>query len=218
MIPQPRLVCAEFFKEHAVVIARVVGVRYVDPKGDAMDYHTYTMRTDRVLRGNIGTGFRIYEENSSGRAGFDWKIGESYLLFLSYSKEDHGWELDGCGNSGPLRQSEKVLTEIDKIKAATDGGAIAGEVWFHPGVMVIAKGTGRTFRTRADQEGQFRLQVPAGVYSVRAVQRGRRFVADDFSYELPRRVRIQNGSCVQIVFVRVERGDTREPLDRPPGR
>jgi hypothetical protein len=218
MIPQPRLVCAEFFKEHVVVIARMVGARYVDPKGDAMDYHTYTMRTDRVLRGNIGTGFRIYEENSSGRAGFDWKIGESYLLFLSYSKEDHGWELDGCGNSGPLRQSGKVLSEIDKIKAATDGGAIAGEVWFHPGVMVIAQGTGGTFRTRADNEGQFRLQVPAGVYSVRAVQRGRRFVADDFSYELPRRVRIQNGSCVQIVFVRVERGDTREPLDRPPGR
>ena len=218
MIPRPRLVCAEFFKQRVVVIARMVGVRYVGPKGDAMDYHTYTMRTDRVLRGHIGTGFRIYEENSSGRAGFDWKIGESYLLFLSYFKEDHGWQLDGCGNSGPLRQSGKVLSEIEKIEAATDGGAITGEVWFHPGVMVIAQGTGGTFRTRADSEGQFRLQVPAGVYSVRAVQRGWRFVAQDLSYELPRRLRIENGGCGQIAFVRVEPGEPQPPSERLPGR
>src|SRR5215469_14021284 len=144
-IPRPRLVCAEFFKEQVAVIARMAGARHVIPKkDDALDYHTYTMQTDRVLRGNIGSTFRIYEENSSGRAGFDWKVGENYLLFLSYSKEDHGWELDGCGNSGPLQKSAKVLREINKIRTATDGGAITGQIWFHPGVTVIVQGTGET--------------------------------------------------------------------------
>jgi hypothetical protein len=219
MIPRPRLACAEFFKEQVVVIARMAGARHVVlKKDDAIDYHIYTMQTDRVLRGNIGSTFRIYEENSSGRAGFDWKIGESYLLFLSYFKEDHGWQLDGCGNSGPLRQSENVLSEIEKIEAATDGGAITGEVRFHPGVMVIAQGTGGTFRTRADKEGQFRLQVPAGVYSVRAMHRGQHFVAEDLSYELPRRLRIENGGCAQIAFVRVEPGEPQPPSERLPGR
>src|SRR5262249_53988892 len=70
--PQPRLVCAEFFREQVVVSARLARIRYVEPK-DAMDYHVYTMQTDRVLRGNINPTFRIYEENSSGRASFEWK-------------------------------------------------------------------------------------------------------------------------------------------------
>jgi hypothetical protein len=219
MIPQPRLVCAEFFKRQVVVIARLARVRYVNPKGaDAMDYHIYTMQTDRVLRGKIDATFRIYEENSSARAGFDWEVGETFLLFLSYSKEDHGWELDGCGNSRPLKEAAKVLSEIENIKSAADGGTITGEVWFHPGVRVIAQGTGGTFQTRADKDGQFRIQVPAGAYSVRAVQRGTHFVADDFSYELPRRVHIQNGGCAQIVFVRDEPGSAKEPSERPPGK
>lgn len=219
MSPQPRLVCAEFFKEQVVVIARLVRLRYVDPKkGDAMDYHIYTMQTDRVLRGKIDARFRIYEENSSGRAGFDWKVGEFYILFLSYNETDRGWELDGCGNSGTLAQLGKVLGEIEKIKRATDGGAIVGEVWFDPGVTVIVQGTGGTFRTKSDQEGQFRVGVPAGVYSVRAVKRGAHFVANDLSYELPRDVRIENGSCAQIRFDRVELGESKLPSERRPGR
>jgi hypothetical protein len=219
MGPQPRLVCAEFFREQVVVTARLVRTRYVDPKrDDAMDYYLYTMQTDRVLRGRIAPRFRIYEENSSGRAGFGWNVGETYLLFLSYMKGDRAWELDGCGNSGPLRKSAEVLKEIDKIKTATDGGVIAGEVWFDPGVTVIVQGTGGTFRTQSDKESQFRVQVPAGVYSVRPVERGARFVADALSYELPRHVRIQNGSCAQIRFNREEPGERKQPSERPPGK
>ena len=59
-----------------------------------MDYHLYTMQTERVLRGKINPRFRIYEENSSGRAAFQWKEGETYLLFLSYIKRE-GWERTG---------------------------------------------------------------------------------------------------------------------------
>jgi len=210
-VPRPRLVCAEYFKEQAVVIARLVRTRYVNPR-NAMDYHIYTMQTERVLRGQISHGFRIYEENSSGRAGFDWKKGENYLLFLSYSKSDKGWELDGCGNSLPVRKAAVVLKEIDRIKAAgnTDGGEISGEVMFDPGVTVIARGSAGTFRARSGREGRYRIHVPAGVYSVRAVQPGARFVADVFSYERPSRVRLANGGCAQIQFVEAS-------PDPPPG-
>src|SRR5262249_51466734 len=117
-----------------------------------------------------------------------------------------------------LQKSAKVLSEIERIKTATDGGAITGEVWFHPGVAVVVQGTGGTFRTRADKEGQFRVQVPAGGYSVRALKRGAHFVADDFSYELPRRLRIENGGCAQIVFVHEGGSDAKPPSERPPGR
>jgi hypothetical protein len=104
--PQPRLVCAEFFREQAVVIAHLARVRHVDPKNDdAMDYYVYSMQTDRVLRGKIGATFRVHDEHSTAGAGFDWEVGDTYLLFVSYSREEHAWLLDICGNSGPLRGS-----------------------------------------------------------------------------------------------------------------
>lgn len=221
MNPQPRLVCAEYFKEQVVVVARLVRSRYVEPKNpDAIDYHLYSMQSERVLRGQIAPAFRIYEENSSGRAGFDWKEGETYLLFLSYRKQDRGWELDGCGNSGPLSQSAAALKEIDKINAAKngDGGAILGEVWFDPGVTVVARGAIGSFYTRSDEQGQFRIHVPAGIYSVSVTQRGTRFAPNDLSYELPHNVHIENGGCVQIRFDRVEPGKPRLPSERLPGR
>jgi len=216
-VPQPRLVCAEYFKEQAVVIAHLVRTRYVDPKKeDVMDYHIYTMQTERVLRGQINPSFRIYEENSSARAGFEWKEGERYLLFLSYSKGDKGWELDGCGNSRPVEEAAAVLQEIDRIKGAgnADGGEISGEVWFDPGVTVIAQGSGGTFRTRSGRGGRFKIRVPAGVYSVRAVQRETPFEADDFSYEDPRRVRLVNGGCVQIRFVLASQDHPTGPAEQ----
>jgi hypothetical protein len=221
MNPQPRLVCAEYFKKQTVVVAGLVRSRYIVPKNDdAMDYHLYTLQTERVLRGQINPRFRVYEENSSGRAGFDWKQGETYLLFLSYIKQDRGWELDGCGNSGPISRSAAVLKEIDKINAAGDGagGMITGEVWFDPGVTVIAQGDAGRFHAISDKEGHFHVHVPAGVYSVRAGRRGVRFVANDLSYELPNRVRIENGGCAQIRFDRVEKDEPKRPSERLPGR
>jgi hypothetical protein len=81
----------------------------------------------------------------------------------------------------------------------------------------MVRGTGGRFQTRSDEKGQFRLRVPAGVYSVRAVERGARFVADDLSYELPRHLRIENGSCAQIFFNRAEPEEQKQPSERPPG-
>jgi hypothetical protein len=213
------LVCAEYFSEQTVVITRLVRTRYVNPK-NAIDYHLYSLRTERVLRGRIDPEFTIYEENSSGRASFNWKKGETYLLFLSYSKQDHGWELDGCGNSGPLSKSAAALKEIDQISTAANGagGTISGEVWLEPGVTVIAKGSVGSFRATSDRQGQFRIHVPAGVYSVQAMQRGTRFAANDFSYELPRNVHIENGGCAQIRFDRARISDPRQPSERLPGR
>lgn len=219
MDPQPRQVCAEYFREQTVVIARLVHSRYVDPK-NAIDYHLYSLRTERVLRGRIDPEFSIYEENSSGRASFNWEKGETYLLFLSYSKHDRGWEFDGCGNSGPITKSAASLKEIDKIIAVVNGtgGTISGEVGLESGVTVVAKGAVGSFRTTSDELGQFRIHVPAGVYSVKAIQRGARFAANDLSYELPSNVHIENGGCAQIRFDRIKPSDPKEPSERLRGR
>lgn len=222
MRPQPRLVCAEFFSSQVVVIAHLMRARHFKAKNDdAIDYSLYTMHTDQVLRGKIDATFRVNDLNSPAGAAFLWEVGETYLLFISYSSEDHAWVLDNCGNSDPLRSSAQALREIERIGAAT-GGVVAGEIWDGSGVTIsgvtiIVQGRSGTFRTRSDKEGQFSVHVLAGVYSARAVEPGARFVVDALSYEKPRHVRIENGSCVQIAFDRIE-AEPKQPPGRPSGR
>ncbi len=208
-VPQPRLVCAEYFASRVVVEATLLRTRTVrdkdDPEGVAA--YVYTLRTDLVLRGDIVAQFQIYEENSSGRATFTWKAGQQYLLFLFNSAQANMWELDGCGNSGPLSNAKAVLAQINAIQGRHDKGAIHGMVsWealsaFIPGVRVEARGTDRRYTATTNAKGEFQMEVPAGRYTLRAIATGFSFHTADFSYEDPHNVRIEPGGCAQVQFV-----------------
>ncbi len=203
-VPQPRLVCAEYFHEQLVVVAKLVRSTYVTT-GHDLDGHEYELRTARVLRGKIGPTFNIWEENSSGRAGFAWKTGRSYVLFLSYSKRDQAWSLDGCGNSGPTGQAGRVLEEVQQLRAGKSGGVIEGHVYRYEaiaGVKILVRGDGRRFETVTNRKGEFKIRVPAGQYIASASLDKMSFVGDDFSYEDPQNIAIENGGCAQLEFTR----------------
>jgi len=203
--PRPRLLCAEYFQEGAVVTAKLVGTRHITPANpDEDDYYLLTMQTQRVLRGRIGARFRVYEGNNSGRAQFEWRKGASYLLFISYIKDQKGWALDACGSSGPMDGSAEILKNIERLQTGGNGGTIHGNVWGDSGVTVLAKGTLGLFRAVTDKEGNFEIHVPAGDYSATAVLEGRRFRPDDMSYEDPKRFRVSDGGCAQLQFLPVE--------------
>ena len=107
LVPQPRLVCAEYFRSELVIKATLIQTTarhdVDDPEG--ISAYVYTMQVNQVLRGSATGRLQVYEENSSGRAGFTWVPGREYLLFLNYNQNDHTlWELDGCGNSGPRQR------------------------------------------------------------------------------------------------------------------
>ena len=56
-----------------------------DPEG-----HFYDFATRTLLRGQAGPAFQVWEENSSGRAGFAWTAGVNYpSSFLS--KRNSSW-------------------------------------------------------------------------------------------------------------------------------
>ena len=208
-VPQPRLVCAEYFKAQLVVEATLVQTSELHDKDDpeGISAYVYTLMVNRVLRGRAVGSIRVNEGNDSGRSTFAWTPGREYLLFLFYSAPDKAWALDGCGNSGPLSQSNKALSEIDAIKAARGGGAIYGVVSLQglvtpiPGVHIEAQGSQGHYAATTDAKGAFKMDVPAGQYSVRAVQRGRSLRTALFSYEDRLRTRVQTGGCAQIQFV-----------------
>jgi len=206
-VPQPRLVCAEYFASEVVVEATLVKTRTIIDKDDpdGIQAFAFSLRTDRVLRGQINGVFRVYEGNDSGRATFDWKVGQKYLLFLFYLSTEKSWGLDGCGNSGPLNGATGVRKEIEAIqKGHHHGGVIHGLVSNVPGVRVEARGTHGVYKATVNTTGEFEIKVPAGRYMVRATQTGYAFSAADFSYENPNDLRVEPGGCVQVQLVASE--------------
>jgi Carboxypeptidase regulatory-like domain len=157
----------------------------------------------------------VYEGNDSGRATFGWVQGKEYLLFLFYAASEKSWELDGCGNSGPLDKANLALSEIAAIKAARGGGVIHGVVSEQAvsasiaGVSVEAQGPSGRYAATTNEKGEFQLSVPAGRYVLRASKDGADFGPADISYEDPRNVRIEPGGCAQVQFARVERPPAR---------
>ncbi len=203
-LPQPRHVCQEYFSESAVVVARLTRMRHVEsihPGGPDGTY--YYMEVVERLRGRILNRFQVYEENSSGRATVEWKRGGNYLLFISYSDDDHGWELDGCGNSAPLANAKKVLDEIARIRAGKTREAIEGYVASEDPlpetVTVKVEGTGKS-RTVPVENREFKVRVEPGTYLVTPTAAGWSFNKDDFSYDDPQKIRIQAGQCAQVQF------------------
>jgi carboxypeptidase family protein len=218
-VPQPRLVCAEYFASQLVIEATLVRTYDDESEKDKKDYpdlpppaYIYSLRVNRVLRGKAARTILVYETNDSGRATFDWVPGREYLLFLFQSSEQkEAWALDGCGNSGPLDKANVALSEIAAIKAARSGGVIHGVVSEQAlsspvvGVRVEAQGTAGHYSATANEKGEFQLNVPAGRYVVLAIKDGFTFDTADISYENPRNIRIEPGGCAQVQFARPQR-------------
>ncbi len=208
-VPQPRLICAEYFASQVVVEATLTQSRAIHDKNDpdGIAANVYTMNADQVLRGTIGSTFEVLEPNDSGRATFDWIRGKKYILFLTYSPLEGSWQLDGCGNSGLLTENSPVLSEIEPLRHAHGPGMIRGlasrQELDKPvaGVHVEAKGAAGVYRAVTNETGAFRIQVPPGDYSVAVIDNRRLFSKEDISYEDPQSIQIWPGGCAQIQFV-----------------
>lgn len=202
-VPQPRIVCAEYSNSKAVVVATLRASRHVAAFGET-DGHLYSFAVKTLLRGDPGSAFQVWEENSSGRATFAWKVGRDYLLFLTgnVKQPTRAWVIDGCGNSGPMSQSGKVLAQIKSIDTSSPFGVVYGMADTSD-VLVKAVGDGQTFSTKSDQMGRLTLRLPIGKYTLSAARRGWSFAPEPFGYESPRDLNITSGYCAQIQFTTV---------------
>ena len=217
-VPQPRLVRAEYSQSDAVVIARLVKTRHIEPKRDP-DYYLYTFEVEKTFRGSIPNKFVVWDENSSGRLTFDVLRGHEYLLFVNRwpEKEKDWWTADGCGNSGEVSKRPKTLKRIERLSTVR-GGRIIGEVnsdnAANARVAVLNKNNGKQFKTQTDANGRFVVDVPAGEYSVQVIAAGKHFVTHWLSYEDAELVKLEDGGCAQIEFVPSDSSEAKSNLNR----
>jgi len=222
LAPQPRLVCAEYFRSTLVVTATLITTTPIpEDEPDSPYARVYALRVNRTLRGKAPATLQVYEENSSGRAGFDWVRGREYLLFLNLASDDDAtyarvdsnleashltfWELDGCGNSAPTSRAAAALSAIKAIQTGPGGSVIQGVVRTRygqtplSGMHVEAQGQDRRFAAITDKNGEFRMRVTPGRYTVKVIDAGRFFDYGELSYsdiDDP----LEPGECAQVEF------------------
>lgn len=205
-VPQPRMVCAEYFQSKAVVIAKLVGI--ISVPQDYPDHFLYKLVVIRQLRGQVSQTFEVYEGNDSGRASFDWKLDHKYLLFLypGNAMEKDDWIIDGCGNSTPLADADAVLRKIQVLSPLQKNGLITGMVGTDirtdgvPGVTIKISSAHHAFIVKTDAEGKFGRIVPVGTYQVTATKDETEIPPEPFSYEDPSHVVIAPSGCAQVQF------------------
>lgn len=202
-VPQPRLVCAEASHSQAVVVARFVSRRTIPSENDA-DTNVYMMESVKVVRGQISGRFKIVEPNDSGRADFDWKVGQQYVLFLFHPPQSQAWSVESCGNSGPLSEAGSVLEKLAAMSQdhsfPTIEGMVSTDSWTIglAGADVLIAGPAGTFEVSSDANGRFELRVPQGTYTVTSRLKGWAFEPALLSHEDPRKLVLINGTCAQV--------------------
>lgn len=199
------MVCAEYSQSKAVVIAKLIST--TSDSKDYPSYFIYKFAVMRRLRGQAPQTFDLYEGNDSGRARFEWRLNEQYLLFLIQpDPSTHQWTIDGCDNSAPMPDAGATLRQIAHISSVDKAGTITGYVstgsWITavPDAVVKISGDGQVFDTKTDVNGKFSQVVPVGTYIVTVSKNGMPIEIEPLTYENPAHVVIAPGGCAQVQF------------------
>jgi hypothetical protein len=205
--PEPTVAC-QFLNSDAVFIGTVFATRDEPQraKGDvSAQGWIYTLEVERLFRGPSTPTIEVYTENASARMPLDTE--KRYLLFAS---RYHGrLEIVGCGNSALVSDAKKSIEALEKIKIPEDA-VIEGRISFSgipdtgphtPGIVIIVRGNGGTFRAVSNAEGWFHLHVPPGKYSAKVqMSHGVTATSYDLSYDDPDHFVARAGHCSGLQF------------------
>ena len=107
----------EYHDATVVCIGKVKKVENVIDKDGFIDGMFYTVSVGKIFKGNLSHQIKLYSENNSAR--FPMDIGGEYLIFASKQHfKDIGksqFTVNACGNSAPLPQAKKIVSEVLKI-------------------------------------------------------------------------------------------------------
>lgn len=199
--PHPTVTCV-FLNSDDVFTGKVLSARAVDA-GDAWEYRVSVLQRFRGQGNNI---IDLQTGNDSG--GYFLDVNREYLIFAS-SYKGQLW-ISNCDDSAPLPEAKDLIRKIEGIAIPQDG-IIEGRVILNyvpsnksvPGIQVLVRGEGRTFRLTTDQQGWFRLHVPPGRYSAEAESTpAHPIVAFDLNYGGdPHEFVVKAGRCAGFLFV-----------------
>jgi hypothetical protein len=194
--PKPK-VCSAFFESDAVFVGTVLSQEY---SGNG-EYIRFSVRVSQVLRGSVGSTADVYTGNDSAR--LLWDAGKKYVVF---ARLQHG-RLESANDCGPLSDSARVAETIRQIEdlrgemSASIEGEVRSGAPDGPGIANVAvrvHGGGKTYETKSDSRGLFRVRVPPGRYEVIVDPK---LWTSDYNWYNLRAINLVRGQCAQLQLV-----------------
>lgn len=208
-VPFPRpMPCMLYFLSDAVFVGQVTSTKDVHATEDGEDFierRSYTLNVIKAYRGAITSTAQVYTENDSSRLTLT--VGKKYLLFAQMMDGRLTIAYDSL--SGELKDSKQLLDELDKImtRKPGEGGDVFGRITRESfggdsggvgGIRVNVKEPAGLADAITNDNGWFRVHLPAGTYSAIAADPKWSFKNMGGTWENSRSFQVPDGGCAEI--------------------
>ncbi|HEY6247375.1 MAG TPA: carboxypeptidase regulatory-like domain-containing protein [Pyrinomonadaceae bacterium] len=176
--------CQAAWQADAVFIATVVASREEKRVRDN-DFHSRAVRlaVSESFRGLTSTDVEVYTGWGGGDCGFEFHLGEQYLVYAYMEKDDNRLVTSICSRTRPLAEASEDLSYLRNLPQTPSGSAISGEVHRYDrqddgnpsdtplsNVRVNIESDGKQSTVVTNNEGRFSLGgLSAGSYKVSVV-------------------------------------------------
>jgi len=182
--------CQGYGGATAVFVGTVIDVRTKertptrDPREIDWSPRTFKFSIEEPFLGVAGANVEIATGTGGGDCGYDFKIGERYLVYAyRYSDEDSRLSTGICTRTRPYAKAEEDLEFLRRVSSLDPGITISGEVKRQresvargnmtpvgplADASLIIEGADQKKEIRTDEQGRYRVSgLPAGKYKLK---------------------------------------------------
>jgi hypothetical protein len=128
-----------------------------------------SFNVEKAFKGVSGTVIELTDSRTSCSAEFD--EGKKYLVYAYRSKDGNELYTHYCTRTTELSKAHDDLVYLNGLSQTPRPTEIVGRLTHNDKklrrISVVASGNNATYRTVSDENGWFRVKVPAGKYRVR---------------------------------------------------
>jgi hypothetical protein len=204
--------CEAYFQVDAVFVGEAQTITTVDgPAGRPYQQRLITFATRRALRGVDTPTVRVITGMGGGDCGYNFTIGEQYLVYAYRSKDGAELSTGICTRTRPLSQAVDDLRYFDELPVPRTSGHVFGIVTHSerdfqadriihhggvPGVHVLLRGGTASADAQTDDQGRYDIGgMPPGSYQLQVVP-----PAEFSSRYLQRPIELRGRGCAAADF------------------
>ncbi|MDT4965429.1 MAG: hypothetical protein QOJ64_166 [Acidobacteriota bacterium] len=142
----------------------------------------FTFRVEEAFRGMPLTEVQIVTGNGGGDCGYDFRIGERYIVYAGHDTAKDTYGASICSRTRPLSEATEDLEYIRSLATREPGAVLSGEVRRYgrnleteeteqlgpmSDIEILIEGESRSLKARTDASGHFRASgLSPGKYTV----------------------------------------------------
>jgi hypothetical protein len=211
--------CEAYGSAAAVFVGTPISARSNEPRSrdQKVDDHlptTYKFSIEQSYLGVDGTEIEIFTGSGGGDCGYEFKIGERYLVYAYHYEGRLSTSI--CTRTRPFTRATEDIEFLGNLSSAPAGATIHGQI-IHtvmsdkekperkpvaPEVFVVIEGEGIKRQVRPDQEGRYRVSgLPAGKFKVAVMLLGTLT-----THQPERDVTVANRGCAAVSYYITDNG------------